>query len=209
MPVFDEVRETICRKLKQSAIPPRLLLSRFRFIDEKSRYSRACMDPKYLPFYYYLGRNFPSKSLLDLSFGIGLNSGLYMMGNQDVYDFLAIQEPPPSEYYSPRIGVANIKQIRKPPPLPEVHVCPMYDERFLGRLRSRKWGVVLSSEVREYDTYLVWLNTVWDYVEDGGLICVDQTETDSVGRAYKDFCKVKHREPYVFPTRYGVGVVVR
>jgi hypothetical protein len=202
---FDEIAKSV----KKSLIPPRILLSKFRFLEENSRYSRACMDHFYLPFYYYLGKHFPVKSLLDIGFGLGLNAGLYFMGCPNVENYLAIQEPS-SEYYSARIGKANIKQTRKFPFKSDVNVCSSYDEQFVKKMRSRKWELAFINEKHGYDAMIGWMNHIWDVMEEGGVMCIEYTTIhESVKKAYNDFCKIKQRTPYVFPTRYGVGAIVR
>jgi len=201
---FAEIRDLMCRKLKQSSIPPRMLLSRFRFIDEKSRYSRACLDPNYLPFYFYLGRLFPRQSVLEIGFGLGLNGSLYMMGCSEVNDYLAIQEIT-NEYYSLRLGRANVKQVYNK--TAGLYVGKLHDEIFMNRMRIHKWDVAIITEIRGYDTNVSWLSTVWDEMNDGGIICIDNTETEVVNKSYRDFCRIKGREPFIFPTRYGIGVI--
>lgn len=203
MESFECIKESVKRRL----LPPRLLLSKFRFIDEQSRYSRACLDHDYLPFYYYLGKNICAKSLVEIGFGLGLHASMYFMACPGVETYLAAQEPP-EEYYSPRLGKANIKQTYRRPFT--VHVGPIYDEKFIDQLKQQKWEMAFVNEKREYDTYLLWLNTLWDVMSDGGLIFMDYTTLHKKAeRAYHDFCIIKNRKPYVFPTRYGVGVVIR
>lgn len=194
--------EKLNSSLEKCLVPPRVLLSRFRFLDESSRYSRACLDPYYLPFYYHLGRQFPVKNLLEIGFGLGINSACYMIGNEGVDKYLTIQEPF-NEYYSTRIGVANIKTVYRKPF--DVYVGNFHDEEFLSKLREVKWDLIIINEKKEYDVHLLWMNTVWDNLVEGGMIIQDYI--NSHGRAYKDFCKLKNRNELIFKTRYGVGGV--
>jgi hypothetical protein len=198
--IFDKISD----KVLKASLPPRILLSKFRFIDEQ--YSRECLDPHYLPFHYYLGTHFPAKNLLEIGFGLGLNTGCYLMGCKDVENYLTIQEPQ-DVYYSSRMGIANIKQVWRKKI--DVFKCPVHDETFLLKMRERKWDLVLINEKSNYDTHMLWLNTIWDVVSEGGLICMDHTTHPQVKRAYNDFCIIKRREPYIFPTRYGIGAVSR
>jgi predicted O-methyltransferase YrrM len=200
--VFNEISD----KVVKASIPPRVLLSKFRFIDEQSRYSRACLDPHYMPFYYHLGKHCPVENLLEIGFGLGLKSSCYFMGSPGTKHYLSLQEPP-DEYYSIRMGVANVKQAWRNKF--RVHVGSFHDETFISALREKKWDLVLVDEKKQYDTHLLWLNTVWEEMNHDGLIFVDQLCDGQVSRAYHDFCVVKHREPYIFPTRYKIGVVVK
>ena len=203
IPVFNEIAD----KVSKASIPPRILLSKFRFIDETSKYSRECLDPSYLPFYYYLGTKCPCKNLLEIGFGIGLNAACYLMGSPKTENYLTIQEPQDT-YYSTRMGVANIKQVWRQPFY--AHVGHLHDEVFVSKMREHKWDVVIINEKKDYDTHLLWLNTIWDEVRDGGLIFIDNTTLHhQTKRAYDDFCIIKNRNKYVFDTRYGVGVLIR
>lgn len=203
MKVFDE----IVGKIQKASIPPRILLSKFRFIDEASRYSRECLDPYYMPFYYFLGRHIPAKSLVEIGFGLGLNASCYLMGSPDTETYLSVQEPP-QEYYSSRIGIGNVKRVWRHPFF--VHVGNVHDEVFTDKLIEHKWDVALISDKKEYDIHMMWLNTLWETMKDDGVICMDYTTSHKQAeRAYNDFCVIKHREPYVFPTRYGVGIIVK
>lgn len=203
MQIFEE----IAAKVQKASIPPRILLSKFRFIDDASRYSRECLDPYYLPFYYFLGKHIPATSIVEIGFGLGLNASCYFMGSPATEDYLSLQEPP-NEYYSSRIGISNVKQVWKKPF--SVHVGLVHDEAFVDRLRERKWDLALISDKKEYDTHMSWLNALWDEVKDDGMIFMDHTTSHTAaGRAYHDFCIVKQREPYLFPTRYGIGAIVK
>lgn len=196
--------ELIETKVKKALLSPRILLSKFRFVDEQSRYSRSCLDNGYLPFYYYLGVHHPVKNLLEIGFGIGLASSLYLMGCKSVENYLTIQEPL-EEYYSSRIGRANVKQVYRKPF--HVHVGKVYDETFVDLMKERKWDLVIINEKTNYDTHLSWLSTVWEYTD---MIAMDFVKShEPAKKAYRDFCIIKNRESYVFGTRYGVGVITK
>jgi hypothetical protein len=204
---YIEKLEELANKMKKSYLSPRVLISKFRFIEEESRYSRACLDSNYIPFYYYLGMIFPVKNLLEIGFGLGLNAGVYLTGSKITENYLTIQEPSDS-YYSTRIGRSNIKQVWKKKFYS--HYGKVYDEEFIKKIKERKWGLTIISDKVEYDTHLLWLNTVWDEMEDYGLICMDYiTAHDQAKRAYKDFCIIKNRDQYIFDSRYGVGVIFK
>ena len=204
---MQDVFRKISTKINSTLIPPRVLLSKFRFLDEQSRYSRACQDDRYLPFFYYLGVYYQAKSVLDFGFGLGINSSIYLMGNDKVENFLAIQEKS-NEYYSSRLGIANVKQVYKNPFY--VHVGEIYDDSFSKKLKERKWDLVFLNDKSTYDRYLFCLNTIWEYVEENGLICMDYVNShEFASKAYKDFCLIKNRNKYIFDTRYGVGTIVK
>jgi hypothetical protein len=199
--------QELTSRIQKANFPPRLLISKFRFLDEQSKYSTSCLDPYYLPFYYHLGTVSPGNSLLEFGFGLGLNAACYLLGSPDTSNYLSIQEPT-DEYYSTRLGIGNIKQAWKKPF--HVHFGMYYDEDFVSKINERKWNICLISDRRSYDTHMSWLNMAWDALEEGGLIFMDYiNSSDLVKRAYTDFCIIKQREQQVFPTRYNVGMIMR
>lgn len=188
--------------MRKSLIPPRMMLSKFSLIDEKSRHSHAFLDPSYLPFYYHLGKVFKAKSLLEIGFGIGLQSACYFMSNPDVENYLSLQEP--EGYYSSKIGKSNIKRVYRN----SFDVIGNYfhDGSFIDKLNKRKWDLVFINETRNYDVLLLWLNNIWDSL--GGVICMDKVNSEEQNRrAYKDFCKNKGKEHHIIETRYGMGLI--
>lgn len=197
--------DKISTSLLKSAIPPRVLLSKFRFIDDSSKYSRECSDPYYLPFYYFLGKYVPCESLIEIGFGLGLNAGCYLIGSRKTKRYLSVQEPVEG-YYSNRIGIGNVKRVYRGKM--KIHSGKMHDEGFTNVMTSKKWDLAIISEKREYDTHMFYLDTMWDNVKQDGLIFMDYVNSrDQSSRAYKDFCLIKRREPYIFKTRYGVGAI--
>lgn len=196
---------TLQKKVNKQSIPPRILTSKFRFMDDNI--SHASADPYYLPFYYYLGTELQSKSLLEFGFGIGLSSGCFLMGCKSVECFLAIQEPG-KEYYSPRLGRANIKMVYRKDFFG--YVGNNYDIPFVDRLRERKWDMAILNDKANYDDTLSKLNLIWDNLAEDGYICVDHVKDDKhVKLAFQDFGIMKRREPQIFSTRYGTGLIRR
>lgn len=197
--------DALLKDFNKGLLPPKLLLSRFRLLDEQSRESRAYLDSRYLPFYYYLGKHFPKENLLVLGFGLGLETSLYLWDNKVTESTLAIQEPS-LELYFEKYGLSNVKQVWKKDLC--VYVGNFTDQLFQEKLNYKKWDIVLINQ-EKYDVCLLWLNSIWSKLNDGSLICVDHMDNEEVKKAYLDFCKFKEKESLIFPTRYGVGVCLK
>ena len=196
--------DTLLKDFNKGLLPPKLLLSRFRLLDEQSRESRAYLDSRYLPFYYYLGKHFPKTNLLVLGFGLGLESALYLWDNKVTENLLAIHEPS-EEFYFEKYGLSNVRQVWKKDC--DLYVGHFTDQSFQDKL-NKKWDIVLINQ-EKYDTCLLYLNTIWSKLNDKALICIDHMDDEEVKKAYLDFCKFKEKESLIFPTRYGVGVCLK
>lgn len=185
MNVFDRIGERLSKK----SIPPRILLSKFRFIQEESRSSHESLDPSYMPFYYYLGHEFQPKSVCTLELGLGLPLGCLLAGCKPER-VMAFQEKR-SEFYSDRLAKANIKSVYRGNL--DIHY---------GELEMKeKWQCILLDGNHNQTLF----NLAWDSLEDDGILCIDHIEKCS--QAFQNLYILKRREPVFFPTRYGVGII--
>lgn len=202
---MQELIKQLNHRLFKTFIPPRVLLGRFRFLEESSRTSHASLDRTYLPFYFHLGRVFPTDSMVEMGFGIGLCSGFYLLGNPNIKTFLGFQQKT-DEFYSLRVGKHNNRNVCQGERY--FHFGFPHDKEFADRLQSRKWGLAISEEKVAYDDHTLRLNTLWDSLQDGGLLVVDYLDGHKpLKKAFDDLCKVKRREPAMIKTRYGIGIM--
>jgi hypothetical protein len=199
-----ELSEHLNDKLGKQ-LPSRVFLDNLRVIDEESRKSAAYTDPRYLPFYYFLGTKVTPVNLVELGFRLGLTSALFLKGCRTVQKFLAFQEKP-EEYYSPRLGKANVKSNYRGDF--HVHVGSVNDDAFMNRLQATGWDLAIVNEEVSYDKHRLLLDLLWAEMRREALIICDYvTRHRPTGQAYFDFCKSRNREPLVIETRYGVGIV--
>lgn len=183
----------------------KIVMDKFRLIDEAGRRAGAYSDPLYVPFYYHLGRLAQPTALLEIGFRLGLFSGAFLRSCKTVKNFLAFQEAN-GGYYSPRLGKANVRDHYKG--RTHVHVGSTLDEDFLTRLQENKWGLIILNEETSYDKHMAYLDLVWSHAEFDGLIVMDYIARHPPARqAFADFCKGKNREGVTFGTRYGTGIV--
>lgn len=193
--------------LAAGAISSKAMLSTFRMLDESSRDSPAYSDPRYAPFYYLLGKERPSKSVVEFGFGIGICSGCYVRGCKSVERILAFQETG-KNYYSPRIGIHNVKSYFKGDL--NVYVGKVMDREFLEQLSARKWELAILNEEKDYDSLMEYLELVWDNMAYDGTLVMDYAKHhEQAAAAYADFCRRKGRDSRILNTRYGVGVITR
>lgn len=203
----DSTRAEVASKLSRGLIPGPAVLSRFRMLDEASRRSVAYTDPRYVPFYHHLGQAVKPRTVVEFGLRLGLCSGTFLRSCGSAEFFLGFQERA-DEFYSPRLAIHNIRQGYRGPA--EVYVGRTDDREFVTKFRARPWDLVLVNEERGYDAHLAYLDMAWGGLTLDGTVLVEYVTTHSPAReAYHDFCKRVNRNPYIFPTRYGVGVITK
>lgn len=197
----------ICERLKRGYLPGRAVLSTFRMMDESDRQSASYADPRYAPFYYILGQELPAASVLELGFGIGIGSGCYVRGCKTVENLLVFQESGKT-YYSPRMGIHNLKNYFKGNL--GVHVGKIHDDTFVSQVGSREWDLAILNEDSDYGTLMEHLEFAWGALKDRGTLVMDYAVShDPAKAAYSDFCRRKGRHDRVVQTKFGVGVITK
>lgn len=202
---FFNMKE-IEEQLDKQLISSRVLLNNFKLIEESSRLSSSYQDPFYLPFYYYLGKAIQPKSLLEIGVKIGLTSGCFLKGCQTVERFIGFQKKT-KDYFSERLAYSNIYDVtKKTKPKLDFYHGSILDEQF-----SSKVGLVdliLINDKIPYEEMRQTLDIAWTFLNVNGYLVVDYIDSDNAVRdAFSSFCKVSNREPTIFKTRYGVGLV--
>jgi predicted O-methyltransferase YrrM len=190
--VFTVDKSRLEADLALQRISSKILLNGFRFIEESSRKTAAFQDPTYTPFYYHLGRQIEPKKMLIVGFGLGLSAGCFLKGCKTVDGILAIEELS-TEYFSPRREFDF--KMGNPFDLQE-------------SLRAHEWDLTLIDSEVNYDKLRNYLDVIWANTAHNGLIVMEHISGDSsTQKAFFDFCKIINREPFVFATRYGTGIV--
>lgn len=200
-----EIIPILNSKLVKQLIPARILLDKFRIIEESSRKTSSYTDPKYMPFYYYLGSVIKPKSMLEIGFKLGLLGGCFLKGCKSVRNYLAFQEKS-KEYYSPRLGRANIKSCYKGNF--DFYYGGLLDDEFSKKMSSRTWEFIIINEEKDYDYYRLCLDIMWKHLSRDGFIAMEYAISPIHSKkAFCDFCKIKNREVNILPTRYGTGLI--
>lgn len=196
----QELDASLARQLVGSHI-----MSHFCTIDVESKLAGSFHDPRYVPFYYYLGKYIQPKTIAELGFRIGLFSGAFFKSCDTVEYLLAFQRKT-DKYYSPRVGFKNIKRDYKGPV--DFYYGNISDDEFISKLDTRSWDLVLINEEVNYDMHMNYLDYVWPRVSINGYIVMDNISShDPAKRAFDSFCANRKLEPIRFNTRYGTGIV--
>lgn len=202
---LSEIIPALKLRLAKQLVPARILLDKFRIIDESSRKTSSYTDPKYMPFYYYLGTTIRPRNMLDIGLNLGLLSGCFFKGCKSVERCLAFQQKD-KDYYSPRLARANIKSCYKKSI--DFYYGELTDLEFSKKLSRYKWDFAIINQDRDYDYLRSCLDLIWTHLNLDGIIAVEYAESPTqLKKAFSDFCKIKNREVQVLPTRYGTGLI--
>jgi len=189
----------------ESHITTQILLPRVRLLDNLSRHSAAYNDPTYLPFYYHIGTQLSVRSVAEVGFGLGLVAACFMRGCPSVKSYLGIQEKTEA-FYSIRMGIANVREIYPG----DLEVFVGSQEQSQAKICTGRWDVGIISEQMKADRLKAYLDGVWKNLSGDGLLIVDYIDMDDSARqTFCDFCKAKNREPSLYKSRYGLGIVKR
>lgn len=202
---LNDLKGQLETDLDKAVVSSMVLLRNFHLLDDRSRLTGAYFDPRYIPFYYHLGKKIQPKFLLNIGFGLGLPSGVFLMACKTVEKLLAL-ESPDQEFYSPRLALKNVKNRYKN--WFKCCVSDLTDDDFVSEMKRNEWDAVLVTEPTSYDRQRAILDVAWNNLAYGGLMVVDHVLSDETNeQAFYDFCKINSREPVVVKTRYGVGMV--
>ncbi len=199
-----ELKRLLEEKLDKG-LSSRVFLDKMRLLDEDSRLTAAYNDPRYIPFYYFLGTFIKPKKMIEIGFRLGLSSGNFLKSCKTVERFVGFQEKT-KEYYSPRLGRANVKDNYKKKL--DIYIGSVYDFE-LDKLLSGSWDLVIINEEVGYDKYKEYLEFAWAKLGLDGLIVMEYVNNKVAGEAYEDFCKGKNRDKSVVNTRYGTGLIIK
>lgn len=191
--------------LEKELVGGKILLDKMSMLDETSRRAAAYSDPKYAPFYYHLGKFVTPKSLISFNFGLGLLESSFLVSCKTVEHFTGIRQPAP-EYYSPRMGINNIKLNYKGTLY--FYINNIYDDALVEKISPIKWDMVVINEEMTYDDHLAYLEFVWPYLNDNGIVVAEYIKrNESASNAFYAFGESVNRPPISFHTRYGTGIL--
>lgn len=204
---LGSLEKRLNEELDSALISSRVLLSRFRLIDENSRRAGAYQDPRYAPFFYHLGKHIQPKRVVEIGVRLGLLSGSFFQSCKSAQEYVGFQQKG-EEFYSPRLAKANLKDVFKGDVF--IYVGDL-DEAWVKNLHpiptvSANDLAIVNDSVG-HDDLRNHLDHIWNSMKLDGLIVVDGIGEKSTKDAFTAFCKLKNRTPIIFKTRYGTGIV--
>ncbi len=185
----------LSKKLEFPSITSDILLGKCRI--PKGADSDAFKDPSYLPFYYHLGTMIKSKKVIEMGFNIGLLSNCFLQGCKTVERYVGFREKN-KEYYSPLIGTHNVRDVYKG------------DFEIIDETKDTKFDLIIFGEEIPEDKLKKYTLLFWEQLPSEGLLIIDYIFSNSQNNTnFIKICKLLNREPFVFDTRYGVGIIER
>ena len=203
--------ELIHDQLKLGLMSPQNLLSGTKLLDESSRNAGDYQDFNYLPFYYHLGKQLTPKVVYQIGAKLGLVGACFLRTCKTVEQWLAMDK---DRDLAARLIESNLKLHTKycdntMPGGPigymglsdgMLEMTTPYTREFPG------FDVGFLTENFGTERNLKYLNFLWKHLVPEGLLVVDYINSDDV---FHGFCRVNNREPVIFNTRYGVGIIQR
>lgn len=202
---LNNLKQSLSLDLKKQAVSPKIFMSRFRVISEASRQTSAYEDPRYIPFYYHLGKYVKPKNMMEIGFRLGLLTATFLKSCKETSYVLAFQ-PRIDEFYSFKLGETNVRDSYKGEL--ETYYGDFYDKELEKKIDKRKFDLVIINDETKYDMQLAYLESMWSKMNLGGFIVVEYYNFHKPSKdALDTFCKVKNREIIMFSTRYGAGII--
>lgn len=198
-------RELLQRNLDDGHITSEILLSGTKLYSESSRDSILYKDNRYLPFYYHLGKQLQPKEVVQIGPVLGLVGACFLRSCQTVEHWLAIGN---GEKHCGAIIKDNlVLHTKYQGTWGHINYMGLIPEMLEPQIESDiKYDLGFLTESFDEGRYRKYLDFLWTHLASEGLLVADYISSNSV---FHDFCRVKNREPMIFDTRYGVGIVQR
>lgn len=200
--MLKELKKSLEDSLNKQLISPRILLDNLRLIDESSRKSGAYQDPLNFPFYYHLGKYLKPKKLMNFGLRLALNTCCFLRSCKTVEEIFGFEKVG-SEFFSPRLAIANIKDLNKKI---KINFYFGYLENFISDIKNV--DLVLCNDQLDQEEMQKSFEMIWDSLNSDALYVVDYVDSNkNVNNAFKSFCSIVNRNPTFIKTRYGIGIV--
>lgn len=205
---LERLKADVEKRLAAGLVGPRVLLDRMRLIDEDSRRSPQYQDPNYLPFYYHLAKCVSPASVLHIGLNLALPLCCFLRGSNSAKRCMGLQIRS-RDFYSPRLAIANVRDVKGRSFPAGFHIGDVTDEAFL-RLVSAGVDLAMITEKVESSRLSDFLEVSWQSLSLDGVMVLDRASAGSAeGRIFADFCRSKNRDFVFFDTRYGTALAMK
>lgn len=197
------MKEYLNEKLHSGRVTTRILLARARLMEVRDWETPAMNDPKYFPFFYYLGTQIQPKKVFEIGFGLGLSSAALVQGCETVEQYVGFQINTKDYYYSTRLGVATLKEYYGG----GLKVDVGNIERMEDLIGSDIWDLGMITQKVELKFLRRHLDKIWRNLSSEALIVVDHLQEDERMEIFQDWCKSISKEAEIYHTRNTLGIV--
>ena len=199
------LKSSIDQDLDAQIVSGRILLDRLSVIEDSSRKTAAYLDHKYAPFYYHLGKYTSPDTVVEIGFDLGLLSSSFFSSCKTTKRFFGFKEPS-KDFVPTRLGKSNIRMVFRGEA--KFYNGSLHEEEFSDVFSPNPWDLVILNEETVYDKHLEYLDAVWPRIGEHGLVIAEYIDRHAPARdAFFAFCESKNRQPIIFETRYGTGIL--
>jgi hypothetical protein len=115
-------------------------------------------------------------------------------------------QPRSNHFFSPRLAISNIKDYFKGDL--GYSYGHFTDIEFTENFEKGNWDFAFVNVIATLDSYRNYLDLIWQRMPVGGILAVDYLSGYQESKeAFTIFCKIVNREPVVFDTRNGTGLI--
>lgn len=191
--------QSVEEKFEKHSISTDVVLPGVKLLDHTSRFSPGFTDTKYLPFYYRLGCELNPNNVIQVGSNLGLVGAAFLRGCKTVHEWVVFD----TFVNSSNIVISNLNLFGN------LKVSyHLFDLSYRSKLQESFDLAFLSQFFGPKETD-IFLDFLWSQLKSEGFLVVDYVEHDYVKESFFNFCKIKNREPFLFKTRYGVGIIKR
>lgn len=203
----SSVASEVGRRMAQSFLSPRTLLSRMSVVDSPTRTATAYQDPNYLPFYFHLGRVVEPSRVFCVGLDLGLQVCCLLQGCRNPKGVFCVQ-PTPDGFYSPRIAMSNIRTTTSRRFPASIHIGGLNDDA-VQNVRGEKFDLAMIVSPMPVDSMMDSIDFCWSVLKYDGLLVVDMLDDRKAGLIFSDFCRSRGLDSQSIKTRYGTGIAGR
>lgn len=185
-------------QLEKNLVSSPVLLSGAKLLDNNSWSSPQITDPNYLPFYYHLGKQLTPGSVLQIGAKLGLVAACFLRSCKTADLWIVMDEGQRNSIISSNIHLHM--------PLGQATYVPFKDDLECAEDDKFECDLALLTEDYGEERCGKYLEVLWKYLKPEGLLVADYINSHD---AFHEFCRVANREPEIFKTRYGVGIIQR
>ena len=199
------MKEYLTEKLHNGRIFTKILLARARLNEVRDWDTPTMNDPKYLPFYYYLGSQLKSKNVIELGFGLGLTSSALIQGCPSIEKYVGYQITKDDFYYSTRLGNSTLKEYFKGNIKIDFGDTVKFEELVITNI----WDLGLITQKVDERFLRRYMDKIWKNLSSEALIVVDHLQESSRMEIFNDWCDSINHKPDIYDTRYTLGIVTK
>lgn len=203
---IETIQKELSILLNKKIINGKVLLQNCKFIDENSRKTPAYGDYMYAPFYYHLGKFVKPKNVFSWNFTLGFLEKCFFMSCKETETFFSFRKKDENLYFSPRMGSYNVKKSFKKEF--DFYHGSIHDDEINDKITSQKWDCFFITDENSYDDLLYYLDISWKNMADDGIIVVEYIkDLKKMKNAFYAFAESVEKEPIIYNTRYGTGIL--